>query len=151
VHEIHDTAQATLPVEASELFALITDVDRLPEWNAAIECVLERPAAVGPGASWTVQMHPHKLVRWKSVSTLQTLDAAEMHFQYRTVNADGNPSHAIWNWEVRPGSEGATVSVRWDIWLRTLDRQLLAGPIRRHELRHEVPTSLRTIGELLAA
>jgi uncharacterized protein YndB with AHSA1/START domain len=147
MHEIHDTAEVTLPVDPAALFATITDVEHLPEWNAAIERVVEPPPAMVPGARWTVEMHPMRGVRWKSVSTLDVLDVDRRQFSYRTVNADGNPSFSLWDWHVRPAREGATVSVRWDVFLKTADRRLFGGPIRRRQLRREVPASLRRVAE----
>jgi hypothetical protein len=39
----------------------------------------------------------------------------------------------------------AQVSVSWDVYLKTLDRKWLAGPIRRWQLRKEVAESLRAL------
>jgi hypothetical protein len=39
-------------------------------------------------------------------------------------------------------SDGRNVAVRWDVYLKTLDRRLLAGPIRKRQLRNEVAASL---------
>jgi hypothetical protein len=36
------------------VFDLITDFDRLPEWNRAVKRILDRPAALAPGAEWVV-------------------------------------------------------------------------------------------------
>jgi uncharacterized protein YndB with AHSA1/START domain len=146
MREIHGHAGAVIDGDPWALFAAITDIDRLPEWNRAIEKVIERPDRLVAGASWTVGMHPARGMRWKSVSTLQELDPAGLRFSYRTVNADGNPSDALWHWELTPQSEGTNVSVRWDVYLRTLDRRLLAGPIRRRQLRKEVAASLEALG-----
>ena len=77
---------------------------------------------------------------------MQLLDEEGLRFGYRTVNADGNPSHALWEWSVQPANGGASVRVRWDVFLETLDRQLLAGPIRRRQLRREVAASLGRLG-----
>lgn len=150
MHEIHDTAAATVEAEPSVLFDLITTVERLPEWNGAIEKVIEQPHGLSPGSTWTVQMHPAPLVRWRSVSTLQELDPKARRFAYRTVNADGNPSYALWQWEVSPAQAAAKVSVRWDVYLETFDRRWLAGPIRRRQLRSEVAASLKAVGDLVA-
>jgi hypothetical protein len=38
--------------------------------------------------------------------------------------------------------------VRWDVFLETLDRRLLAGHIRRRQLRREVAESLSALGRL---
>jgi uncharacterized protein YndB with AHSA1/START domain len=146
VHEIHDSAEATLQAQPTDLFAAITRIECLPDWNTAIERVIDQPTALKPGASWTVEMHPTRLMRWRSVSTVQLLDEEGLRFAYRTVNADGNPSHALSEWSVQPANGGALVRVRWDVFLETLDRQLLGGPIRRRQLRREVAASLGRLG-----
>ena len=109
---------------------------------------VDRPGRLLPGETWTVQMHPARLMRWKSVSTIQELDGAALRFSYRTVNADGNPSYALWRWEVTPEVTGARMSVSWDVYLETLDRRLLAGPVRRRQLRKEVAASLVSLAAL---
>lgn len=151
MREIHDNAEATMGADATALFATITDIDRLPEWNRAIEEVIDRPASLTPGAAWTVQMHPSRPVRWRSVSTLEELDAERLRFGYRTVNADGNPSYTLWVWELTPAAAGVRVSVRWDVYLETLDRRLLAGPIRKRQLRKEVAASLGALAATVSA
>jgi hypothetical protein len=143
--EIHDFAQARLDVSAASAFACITDLERLPQWNAAIGGVIDSPADLGPGAQWTVRMQPNRLMRWESRSTVADLDRTARRFSYRTVNTDGNPSYAVWSWQVDPAGTGCEVRVRWDVRLETLDRRMLAGPIRRRQLRREVAASLRQL------
>jgi uncharacterized protein YndB with AHSA1/START domain len=145
MREIHDRAEAVIEGDPRALFAAITDIDRLPEWNGAIEKVLDCPDRLDIGASWTVGMHPTRGVRWKSVSTLTELDLVRLRLSYRTVNANGNPSYMLWHWELTPQSGGTNVSVGWDVYLKTLDRRLLAGPIRKRQLRKEVSTSLTAL------
>jgi hypothetical protein len=96
-------------------------------------------------------VRPVRPVRWKSVSTLQELDAECLRFSYRTVNADGNPSYTLWSWNLTPKPPGVQVSVHWDVYLETLDRQLIAGPIRRRQLRKEVAASLATLDTLVGS
>ena len=108
MREIRDCADAVVEEDPRALFAAITDIDRLPEWNGAIEKVIKRPERVAAGASWTVQMHPSRGVRWKSVSTLQELDPSCLRLAYRTVNADGNPSYTLWHWELTSNPAGRT-------------------------------------------
>ena len=151
MREIHGYAEAAIGADAAALFATITDIDRLPEWNRAIEKVLDRPGAITPGAEWTVEMHPARGMRWRSVSTLQEIDARNLHVSYRTVNADGNPSYAIWVWDLTATTAGVNVSVRWDVYLKTLDRRLLAGPIWKRQLRKEVTASLSALADLAVA
>ena len=93
-----------LPVRCSRL---ITDIDRLPEWNAAIESVIERPSELATGSEWVVKMHPARGMSWKSRSSVQEIDPEAFRFAYRTVNADGNPSYPLWTWEIVAVDSGA--------------------------------------------
>jgi uncharacterized protein YndB with AHSA1/START domain len=145
MREIHGSASDRVDADAEAVFRLITDVGRLPEWNDAIESVVERPSDLTTGAEWIVKMHPSRMMSWKSRSTVEEIDRDAHRFTYRTVNADGNPSYTEWNWEITPLESGADVSVTWDVYLETIDRRLLAGPIRQRQLRKEVAASLHAI------
>ena len=145
MQEIHGTTTRTVDAPPETVFTLITDIDRLPEWNDAIETVVERPTGLDTGTEWVVKMHPNRMMSWKSRSSVEEIDRDGLRFGYRTRNEDGNPSYALWRWEVDPGDSGAKVSVRWDVYLKTLDRRLLAGPIRQRQLRKEVAASLRAM------
>jgi uncharacterized protein YndB with AHSA1/START domain len=145
------TGETSSHIDASGagVFALITDVERLPEWNAAIEAVVSQPDELAPGAEWTVRMHPARGMRWGSISQLVELDRERLRFSYVTRNADGNPSRVEWAWQVEPDGSGCVVTVSWSCWLETMDRRLLAGPIRKRQLAREVPTSLAALAASL--
>jgi hypothetical protein len=150
MQEFHGQASVHVDVSPDAAFALVTDVDRLPSWNRAIEAVVERPAELASGSEWTVKMHPPRLPAWFSVSHVEALDPGARRFTYRTRNADGNPSYVNWSWEVSPAADGADVTVTWDCHLKTLDRKLLAGPMRKRQLAREVPASLAALTTALA-
>ncbi len=145
MQEIHGTARCRVDAPADAVFSVITNIDRLPEWNDAIESIVERPLELTVGAEWTVAMHPNHMPSWQSRSCVEVIDRDAHRFAYRTVNADGNPSYAIWHWEVVPVDSAAIVTVRWDVFLKTIDRKVLAGPIRKRQLSKEVAGSLRAI------
>ena len=146
------TGQASRRIAAppASIYDLITDVDRLPEWNAAIERVIERPTTLDVGEEWTVRMHPPRLPRWGSASRVTELDPVGRRFCYETRNTDGNPSRVQWSWLVEPAEgSGSTVTVHWLCTLATLDRRLLAGPLRKRGLAREVPRSLDSLAAVL--
>jgi uncharacterized protein YndB with AHSA1/START domain len=150
VREIHGSAEAHVAANAASVFAVVTDVDELPRWNAAIDAVIDAPGQVVPGAEWTVRMRPNRMVHWLSVSTAETVNRDDLTFAYRTVNADGNPSYAVWRWQITPCEVGSDVCVTWDVYLKTWDRRHLAGPIRRRQLRKEVAGSLDRLAQRTA-
>ena len=143
--EFHGRASATVGAPPQTVFAFITDVSRLPEWNTAIEMVIDQPAALAEGTEWTVRMHPPHVPSWQSISRVEELDPARRRFTYQTRNADGNPSFATWAWQVDSAGDGAEVTVTWHCYLKTLDRRFLAGPLRKRQLAREVPASLATL------
>jgi hypothetical protein len=145
MQEIHGTAVGSVNAAPDATFRLITAIDRLPEWNRAIERVVEPASDLTRGTEWVVKMHPSRGMTWQSRSRVEEIDTDVRRFIYRTWNADGNPSFADWKWEVAPLDSMAQVSVSWDVYLKTLDRRLLAGPIRQRQLRKEVAESLRAL------
>ncbi len=149
MREIHGTASERVAASPEAVFALITDVARLPEWNRAIERVVEPPGGeLVPGAEWIVKMHPGRGMSWLSRSRVDEIDREALRFRYRTWNADGNPSFSDWAWTVAAvdGVDAqADVTVTWDVSLETLDRRLFAGPIRKRQLRKEVAGSLAAV------
>jgi uncharacterized protein YndB with AHSA1/START domain len=145
VQEIHGTATQSVSAAPEAVFRLITAVDRLPEWNRAIERVVEPATDLAPGAEWTVKMHPARGMSWLSRSRVEEIDPGARRFRYRTWNADGNPSYSDWSWQIEGAGAETQVTVSWDVYLKTLDRKLLAGPIRQRQLRKEVAASLTAL------
>ena len=142
MQEIHDAAVGNVNAAPDDTFRLITEVGRLPEWNRAIERVVEPAIDLTQGIEWVVKMHPSRGMTWQSRSRVEEIDKDVRRFKYRTWNADGNPSYADWSWEVVSLDSRAQVNVSWDVYLKTLDRKWLAGPIRKRQLRKEVAESL---------
>jgi uncharacterized protein YndB with AHSA1/START domain len=140
-------------VDASpdETFAFLTDLDRLPEWNAIMVGVVERPDALVPGAEWVVEFHA--LGRnWHSRSKLEELAPDRRVFAYRSQTDDGNPSYAIWRWQVEPAAGGGSqVTASWDLRPQTFWRRVLLSRVRSRQLRREVPASIDSIGRAIRA
>jgi uncharacterized protein YndB with AHSA1/START domain len=147
--QFHGTAMAVIDDSPTAVFDLITNLDRLTEWNDAIEKVEERPVLLTEGSTWTVKMRPRRAPSWGSISRVHTFDPSALRFAYETRNTDGNPSYTNWTWQVSPRDDGSEVTVRWECHLATLDRRLFAGPLRRRGLAHEVPRSLSRLADAL--
>jgi uncharacterized protein YndB with AHSA1/START domain len=148
MREFHGTATTQVPAPPDEVFAVITDVDRLSDWNRAIERTIEGASALTPGAEWVVLMHPPGLPSWRSRSRLVEIEPGA-RFAYRTNTDDDNPSFATWQWTLEPTDTGSQVSVSWDVYPKTIGRRLLAAPLRRRMLRRETAASLDTLRRTL--
>ena len=135
-----------------ETFAVVTAIDRLPEWNDVIKKVTERPTAMEPSAQWCVEVRPPGFPAWISRSTVTELDRTRRRFAYRTQTDDGNPSFAQWAWQVDAApSGGSDVTVTWDLHPETFWRRVLFSRIRSRALKKEVPASIARLGALASA
>jgi ribosome-associated toxin RatA of RatAB toxin-antitoxin module len=128
-------------VSAPELFALVTDVDRLPAWNELIQGVVERPETLDRDAEWVVELRAVGNT-WHSRSRVLEHDRGIGRFVYRSQTDDGNPSYAIWTWTVDDDPAGAKVTVSWELYPKTFVRRVLMAPIRNHQLHKEVRASI---------
>ena len=100
VTEFHGSDAARLTAAADAVFAALVDIDRLPEWNARIHHVIENPGSpVAEGTEWVVQMRASG-GRWPSRSRALVVDPVARRFEYETHTDDGNPTSALWSWQV---------------------------------------------------
>jgi uncharacterized protein YndB with AHSA1/START domain len=140
-----------VPEPAEDVFAFLTDVDRLPEWNAIIAEVVERPDVVQRDAEWVVRIKALG-TSWASRSRVEKYDVERRVFSYRSSTDDGNPSYAIWRWQIEPDGGGASrVTVSWDVHPQTFWRRVLLARIRSRQLRREVPASIDALTRAMDA
>jgi uncharacterized protein YndB with AHSA1/START domain len=133
-----------------ELFRLITDVERLPQWNAHIPKVVQAPAApLSPDVEWVVRMRAMGS-GWDSRATCVECDRASMRFAHRSRTDDGNPSYALWDWQLTPSGDRTDISVRYELHPKTFWRRKLFARIRHRQLQKEIRASLRAAEALLA-
>lgn len=147
------TGSVTAYVKAppDEVFALVTSVDRLPEWNDVIRRVVEAPGELAPGAEWVVECSTLRMT-WRSRSRLVALDPEARRFVHRSGTDDGNPSWAQWTWEVLAEGDGSRVTVTWELHPATVGRKALMAPMRARMLaRREVPASLSALARVAEA
>jgi len=142
------TASTVVPADPDQVFALLTDIERLPSWNTELTAVLERPSKLVPGAEWVVEMHAAGMT-WPSRTRVVALDPHARRFVYRSVSDDSNPSFTIWTWTVTPAPGGARITVTWDPNPLTFWRRHLVVHWRRRCLARQVPRSLRALATAL--
>lgn len=139
-----DSVTAVVGGTPDRVFARVTDPTRLPEWNAAIERVVEAPAHLRAGSAWKVQVSALGR-RWVSRSEVQVLHAESRRFAYRSQSDDGNASFADWEWRVGPHPGGSEVMLSVEITPRTFWRRHLLVHLRRPGLRREMRASLAAL------
>jgi uncharacterized protein YndB with AHSA1/START domain len=144
------TTSGTVPAPPDAVFAAVTDIDRLPEWNETIQRVTERPEVLGEGAEWVVAVKPPGMPEWLSRATVVELDRPARRFRYRTCTEDGNPSWTTWEWQARPTEDGTAVTVGWEIHPTTFGRRVLFSRIRNRALHKEVQASIEALDTMVA-
>ena len=143
------TVTEVVAAPPGEVFAVVSDVDRLPEWNEIIEAVVERPPAMVPGAEWVVRLGTMG-TRWQSRSRLLERDDAARRFGYQSQTDDGNPSYTVWRWTADDDPGGARVTVSWELHPETFWRQVLLARVRNRQLRTEVRGSVHAAARAAA-
>jgi uncharacterized protein YndB with AHSA1/START domain len=138
-------AQAVIPAEPADVFAALTDVGRLPDWNTRIAKIIEPPSGpLGPGVEWVVKMSVPP-ASWPSRARVVKYDPGRLEFLHISQSDDGNPSYVEWRWTIAPESDGARVTVEWFGRPKTFWRRLLFARLRRSQLGDEVPASLAAL------
>jgi hypothetical protein len=151
VTEFHGTETVQLDAAAPDVFDLLIDIDRLPEWNAHVHHVIDRPERPLEAATeWVIQMRAMG-GRWPSRARALTVDRAGLSFEHRSCSDDGNPSYALWSWQVRPSENGSALTVTWAVYPRSFWRKLLIARARRPVLAQEVRASLAGMDNYLRA
>jgi hypothetical protein len=142
ITEFHGSETVQLSAAAPDVFDVLVDVDRLPEWNARVHHVIERPdGPLAEGDEWVVQIRAMGR-KWPSRARALTVDRRRLLFEHRSSTDDGNPSHVSWSWQVVPTEQGSILTVRWTGNPRSFWRKLLLARIRRPALAAEVKASL---------
>ena len=141
-------ASTVVPAPPYEVFDLITDIERLPDWNLEVPRAVEAPAVLEVGAEWVVTIHAMK-THWNSRSRVVEVDRDRGRFTYRSQSDDGNPSHADWRWQLVPAPEGqgTQVTVEVDIHPRTFLRKWILSRLRKSPLRKAMNESLLALRE----
>jgi uncharacterized protein YndB with AHSA1/START domain len=142
----HISASRIINASPDDVFTTVTDVARLPEWNAAISAVIHQQEDLDIGAEWVVEMHAFGQT-WHSRSVIESIDPSGRCFAYRSVTDDGNPSYALWTWIVADHPDGALVTVAGELHPHTFWRRVLLVHIRSRQLAHtELTSSLAALG-----
>jgi uncharacterized protein YndB with AHSA1/START domain len=140
-------ASTLVPAEPAEVFDLITDIERLPDWNLEIPEVVTAPTVLEVGSEWVVRIHAMK-THWNSRARAVEVDRAAGRFAYRSQSDDGNPSYADWRWQLTPAPSGGThLAVEVDIRPRTFLRRWVFSRIRRSGLQKAINESLLALRE----
>ena len=148
--EFHGQTSATIEAPPRDVFAALTAVDRLPEWNERIAAVIEAPSTpLAQGVEWVVKMSVPPAT-WPSRARVTTYDPERLVFAHISQSDDGNPSYAEWRWTVVPDPAGTRVTVEWSAHPKTFWRRLLFAKLRRRQLRSEAPASLHALAYHLA-
>ena len=144
------TATRLISADPDDVFRLLAEPGRLPEWNRKIVRLVEAPEPLTTGSQWVVEVSALGQ-SWLSRSTVVDLDATKRRFAYRTQTDDGNPSYADWAWQVADAADGCAVTVTLGLHPVTFWRRVLLAKIRGRQLRrHELPESLSALAALAA-
>lgn len=134
------SAERVIAASPEEVFAAITDVRALPEWNQHIVAVVA-DAELAAGAQWVVRMrYPGKT--FDSRSTVLEFDRNKRRIRYASKPTDDNPSTTEWTWEVGDHADGSVVRLSWQLKPVTFIRRRVIAPMRSRQIPREAAASL---------
>jgi len=138
-----------IAAEPDAVFAAITDVSSLPDWNAHITEVVA-DAELGPGAQWVVRMrYPGK--KFNSRSTVLEFDREHRRIRFSSKPEDDNPSTTEWTWDVESIDGASRVRLTWELKPVTFVRRRVIAPMRARQLPAEAAESLAQLERRLHA
>ncbi len=141
----HGRASIHADVPPDVAFATVTDVDRMPSWNARMTHVVEAPAELAEGREWVVGFR-YMGTRFNSRSVVVELDRDRRRFVHRSKPDDDNPSCTVWTWHVEPEGVGCRITMEWDLQPATFARKRLVTPLRARQMaRQDAPQSLAAL------
>lgn len=143
------SVSGAVPASPDAVFAAVTHIERLPEWNEIIQRVTECPEVLKENAEWVVEVKPPGMPKWLSRSTVLEFDESARRFRYRTRTEDGNPSWSDWEWQTDDAPGGATVTVSWELHPQTFARKVLFSRVRDRSLRKEARASIEALGAIV--
>lgn len=146
---IRGSASAVLQASPDAAFSAITDIAKLPTWNATMLSVVEQPNPLEVGKEWVVRFRVLGRT-WNSRSVVTELDRVQHRFGHESATDDGNPSRSKWLWSVDTDPAGSRVTVSWELRPVTFWRRTLLGRIRARQLAgSEVSASLAALAASL--
>ncbi len=87
---LHGSVTESVAADPDALFALITDINRLPEWNAHVHHIVEAPAQLTDGSEWVIELRAMGS-KWNSRARLQELDPVSRRFAHISRSATATP------------------------------------------------------------
>lgn len=96
-------AEATVAAPPEQVWALLTDLGRMPQWSPELVAMLPlKPGGLRVG-QWYLGLNRRKAVVWPTRSVVAVLEPG------RTLAWDTTSSGARWIWEVSPEGDGTRV------------------------------------------
>jgi uncharacterized protein YndB with AHSA1/START domain len=148
--EFHGSETVNLTAPAGDVFDVLVDVDRMTEWNEHLHHVIDASSdPLTEGVEWVLEMRAMG-TDWPSRARALRVDPDALVFEHRSATDDGNPSYALWSWQVSPRGDESTLTVTWTVHPKTFWRRLLLARVRRGFLASEVRASVAGLDSYLA-
>ena len=96
-------AEATIAAPPDKVWALITDVARMPDWSPELVRMLPLKRGGMRRGQWYLGINRRKAVVWPTRNVVAVLEPG------RTVAWDTTSSGARWIWEIKASGEGTHV------------------------------------------
>ncbi|MEZ5219179.1 MAG: SRPBCC family protein [Ilumatobacteraceae bacterium] len=113
--EIAGARTITIAARADDVWRLVADVTRMPEWSPHVRSCRWEPPATGPalGARFTTTVALPVVRRWTNTSTVVRCEPGR--FFGFAVGSDADDPNTVWEYEFEADGERTVVTERWEM------------------------------------
>lgn len=128
-----DSVQIEIAAAPEQVYAMVADLTRMPEWSAEQERLEWLNGSTGPavgarflGHNWT---GPRRMIRWKRKGRVLI---AEEGREFAFVTEEGGREGVVWRYRFEPVAEGTRVTESYTVHKIPLWARILDVPLNRH-------------------
>ncbi len=151
MHVLSGTTQIHIEAPPDEVYAIVADVTRTPQWSPEVVKARWVGGATGPAVGARFKgTNRSRLVRWTRACEVLTAEPGR-EFTFRTRYDLLNRESTVWRYTFEPSDGGTLVTESYDadglptLLIRTLTRLFSERP---HDMIPHMRTSLERIKEL---
>ncbi len=148
-----DEVRTRVSASAQQVYALVSDVTRIPEWSPEVVACEWLDGATGPVAGARFRATNRR--RWFPWSNRPVVDVAEAPREFAATRTEPGGGSIRWTYRLTPDGDGTEVLLRYDVLrpvplgLHVVLRTLFGVRDLQDDLHANMRTSLERIATIL--
>lgn len=148
-----DEVSTRISASPQQVYELVSDVTRIPEWSPEVIACEWLDGATGPAPG--VRFLARNRRRWFSWSNRPVVDVADPPREFTVTRTEPGGGSVRWSYRLTPDAEGTVVTLRYDvlqpvpIGLHVVLRVLFGVQDLHDDLHANMRTSLERIARIV--